>query len=314
MIKTINGAMFGKMVESASKLLDLNREKIDALNVFPVPDGDTGTNMGLTLQSAVKGLKECHTNRLSDICDVVSKGALRGARGNSGVITSQIFKGLCKSFRDLNEITVKDFVKAMKVATDTAYAAVSKPKEGTILTVCRLMGASSATQKARDFESFFKNIIEAGEVALASTPDLLPVLKKAGVVDSGGMGLLTIFKGMYAALKGEVIEDVSVDEATEEHVEEKTDDHIIADLQNLSSIEFAYCTEFFIINLKKKTTLADIDRLREALCNIGDSVICIGDLELVKVHVHTNNPGIALTNITKSFTKSVNIGKCGFLF
>ncbi len=295
MIKTINGAMFGKMVESASKLLDLNREKIDALNVFPVPDGDTGTNMGLTLQSAVKGLKECHTNRLSDICDVVSKGALRGARGNSGVITSQIFKGLCKSFRDLNEITVKDFVKAMKVATDTAYAAVSKPKEGTILTVCRLMGASSATQKARDFESFFKNIIEAGEVALASTPDLLPVLKKAGVVDSGGMGLLTIFKGMYAALKGEVIEDVSVDEATEEHVEEKTDDHIIADLQNLSSIEFAYCTEFFIINLKKKTTLADIDRLREALCNIGDSVICIGDLELVKVHVHTNNPGIALT-------------------
>ena len=259
MIKTINGAMFGKMVEYASRLLDINREKVDALNVFPVPDGDTGTNMGLTMQSAVKGLKECHTNRLADICDLVSKGALRGARGNSGVITSQIFKGLCKSFRDLNEITIKDFVKAMKAATDTAYAAVSKPKEGTILTVCRLMSASAASQKAKDFETFFENIIEAGEMALASTPDLLPVLKKAGVVDSGGMGLLIIFKGMNAAIRGETIQDVPHEDVEVEQAPPKEEPTFV-DLQSLSSIEFAYCTEFFIINLKKRTTLADIDR------------------------------------------------------
>ncbi len=293
MLKTINGAMFGKMVVNASKLLDINRSKIDALNVFPVPDGDTGTNMCATLGSAVKELKACHTNRMSDICDTVSRAALRGARGNSGVITSQIVKGLCKSFRELEEITVRDFAKAMKAATDTAYAAVNKPKEGTILTVCRLMSANASSQKTKDFLAFFDSIIEAGEVALASTPDLLPVLKKAGVVDSGGMGLVTIFKGMLTALKGEEIVDAGEDSVVEKIV--KTDEHIQPDLTNLSSIQYAYCTEFFIINLKKKTTLADIDRLSETLNNIGDSVICVGDLELVKVHVHTNSPGVALT-------------------
>lgn len=294
MIKSINGAMFGNMVVTASKLLDSNRSKIDALNVFPVPDGDTGTNMCATLGSAVKELKTCHSNRMCDICDTVSRATLRGARGNSGVITSQIIKGLCKSFRELDEISVKDFAKAMKVATDTAYAAVNKPKEGTILTVCRLMGVSASSQKTKDFQVFFENVINAGEEALASTPELLPVLKKAGVVDSGGMGLVTIFKGMFKALKGEVVEDSPDSEAPiTESV--KKDDHIAPDLTNLSSIQFAYCTEFFITNLKKKTTLADIDRLGETLNGIGDSVICVGDLELVKVHVHTNAPGIALT-------------------
>lgn len=294
MLKTINGATFAKMIVNASKLLDSNRAKIDALNVFPVPDGDTGTNMCATLSSAVKELKGCHSNRTSDICDTVSRATLRGARGNSGVITSQIIKGLCKSFRELDAITVKDFAKGMKVATDTAYAAVNKPKEGTILTVCRLMSVSASAQKTKDFLEFFTNIIEAGEAALASTPDLLPVLKKAGVVDSGGMGLVTIFKGMDKALRGEEIEDVEEDEV-EKKEEVKKDDHIAPDLTNLSSIQFAYCTEFFITNLKKKTTLADIDRLGETLNGIGDSVICVGDLELVKVHVHTNSPGIALT-------------------
>ncbi len=294
MIKSINGAMFGNMVVTASKLLDSNRSKIDALNVFPVPDGDTGTNMCATLGSAVKELKSCHSNRMCDICDTVSRATLRGARGNSGVITSQIIKGLCKSFRELDEISVKDFAKAMKTATDTAYAAVNKPKEGTILTVCRLMGVSASSQRTKDFEVFFENVIKAGEEALASTPDLLPVLKKAGVVDSGGMGLVTIFKGMFKGLKGEVVEDSADNETlTQETV--KKDDHIAPDITNLSSIQFAYCTEFFITNLKKKTTLADIDRLGETLNGIGDSVICVGDLELVKVHVHTNAPGIALT-------------------
>lgn len=293
MLKTINGAMYGKMIVNASKLLDSNRAKIDALNVFPVPDGDTGTNMCATLSSAVKELKSCHSNRMSDICDTVSKATLRGARGNSGVITSQIIKGLCKSFRELDEISVKDFVKAMKVATETAYAAVNKPKEGTILTVCRMMSENASSQRTKDMLAFFESIIAAGEAALASTPELLPVLKKAGVVDSGGMGLVTIFKGMFSALKGEEIEEVEDEAPAVESV--KKDEHIVPDLTNLSSIQFAYCTEFFITNLKKKTTLADIDRLGETLNGIGDSVICVGDLELVKVHVHTNAPGVALT-------------------
>ena len=294
MPKTINGAMFSKMVIAASALLDANRAKIDALNVFPVPDGDTGTNMSLTMQSAVRELKQCSSNRLSDICDSVSKGALRGARGNSGVITSQIFKGLCDGVKDAQEINMRLFGKAMKNATQVAYSAVSKPKEGTILTVVRMMSDCAVSAKAKDFEDYFEQIIEAGEAALEMTPELLPVLKKAGVVDSGGMGLITIFKGMHKALKGE---EVIVDGEAEvvQEVKKTESEPTRADVLNLGTIEFGYCTEFFIINLKKKTTTADIDRLREYLNTIGDSVICIGDLEFVKVHVHTNNPGLAIT-------------------
>lgn len=294
MPKTINGAMFSKMVIAASALLDANRAKIDALNVFPVPDGDTGTNMSLTMQSAVRELKQCSSNRLSDICDSVSKGALRGARGNSGVITSQIFKGLCDGVKDAQEINIRLFGKAMKNATQVAYSAVSKPKEGTILTVVRMMSDCAVSAKAKDFEDYFEQIIEAGEAALEMTPELLPVLKKAGVVDSGGMGLITIFKGMHKALKGE---EVIVDGEAEvvQEVKKTESEPTRADVLNLGTIEFGYCTEFFIINLKKKTTTADIDRLREYLNTIGDSVICIGDLEFVKVHVHTNNPGLAIT-------------------
>lgn len=294
MPKTINSAMFSKMVIAASALLDANRAKIDALNVFPVPDGDTGTNMSLTMQSAVRELKQCSSNRLSDICDSVSKGALRGARGNSGVITSQIFKGLCDGVKDAQEINIRLFGKAMKNATQVAYSAVSKPKEGTILTVVRMMSDCAVSAKAKDFEDYFEQIIEAGEAALEMTPELLPVLKKAGVVDSGGMGLITIFKGMHKALKGE---EVIVDGEAEvvQEVKKTESEPTRADVLNLGTIEFGYCTEFFIINLKKKTTTADIDRLREYLNTIGDSVICIGDLEFVKVHVHTNNPGLAIT-------------------
>ena len=294
MPKTINGAMFSKMVIAASALLDANRAKIDALNVFPVPDGDTGTNMSLTMQSAVRELKQCSSNRLSDICDSVSKGALRGARGNSGVITSQIFKGLCDGVKDAQEINIRLFGKAMKNATQVAYSAVSKPKEGTILTVVRMMSDCAVSAKAKDFEDYFEQIIEAGEAAREMTPELLPVLKKAGVVDSGGMGLITIFKGMHKALKGE---EVIVDGEAEvvQEVKKTESEPTRADVLNLGTIEFGYCTEFFIINLKKKTTTADIDRLREYLNTIGDSVICIGDLEFVKVHVHTNSPGLAIT-------------------
>lgn len=294
MSKSINGAMFIKMIISASQLLELNKSKVDALNVFPVPDGDTGTNMSLTMQSAVNDLKNCQSNRLSEICERTARGALRGARGNSGVITSQILKGLCTSFKDNEKITIKDFAKAMKNATNVAYAAVSKPKEGTILTVMRAMSEGATSSHAKEFEDFFEDIIKAGDIALEQTPELLPVLKKAGVVDSGGMGLMTIFKGMNMALLGQTIEGVKVEEKPKRPAEaEFEDDH--ANVLNLGEIEFGYCTEFFIINIKKRTTMADIDRLREYLMSIGDSVICIGDLELIKVHVHTNNPGHALS-------------------
>ncbi len=293
MQKTLKGASFAKMVIAASKLLDVSREYIDTLNVFPVPDGDTGTNMSLTMQSAVKELKACKSNSLQDIADSVSRGALRGARGNSGVITSQIFRGICAVLKDCNEADVKTFAKALKNATDVAYSAVSKPKEGTILTVCRMISehVSSICGKIKDFETLFQEIIAKGEEAVQLTPTLLPVLKKAGVVDSGGTGLLTIYKGMYKGLIGEEIEGAPVEEP-----EIKTEglmEH--ADTLNLGTIEFGYCTEFFIINLKKKTTLADIDRLKEYLMTIGDCVLVIGDLEFVKVHVHTNNPGQALS-------------------
>ena len=296
MPKTIGGTEFRKMIVSGAKVLEINRAKVDSLNVFPVPDGDTGTNMSLTIQSAVKELSMCPSNRLSELCDAVSKGALKGARGNSGVILSQLFRGICAEIKNGDQITVKAFAKAMENGTKVAYSAVSKPKEGTMLTVARLMSEFARQQapKYKDFAVFMADVIKRGEEALAQTPELLPVLKKAGVVDSGGMGLLCIYRGFLSVLNGEeVTEEVALPEAqkTEEEVFGDNSDIINLDL---GEIEFAYCTEFFVINLKKQTTLADIDKLKQKLLGIGDCVICIGDLELIKVHVHTNTPGLAL--------------------
>lgn len=297
MPKSIGGTEFRKMIVSGAKVLEINRSKVDSLNVFPVPDGDTGTNMSLTIQSAVKELSLCTSNRLSELCDAVSKGALKGARGNSGVILSQLFRGICSEIKKAEEITLKSFAKAMENGTKVAYSAVSKPKEGTILTVARKMSeyARQAAPKFRNFSEFLDSVIKKGEEALAETPELLPVLKKAGVVDSGGMGLLCVYRGFLSALNGEEVAgelDISAEAGkSEEDVFGDNSDIINLDL---GEIEFAYCTEFFVINLKKSTTLADIDKLKEKLMRIGDSVICIGDLELVKVHVHTNNPGQAL--------------------
>ena len=238
-MKSINGAMFAKMVINASRLLEINREKIDSLNVFPVPDGDTGTNMSLTIKSAVAEVKKCTSNTLADIAESASKGALRGARGNSGVITSQIFRGMCAVLKDSQSIDVKTFAKALKSATDVAYSAVSKPKEGTILTVSRMISECAVQSKAKEFEQFFEEILIRGEEALNLTPELLPVLKKAGVVDSGGMGLLTIYKGMQKAILGEEIE---AGEAEVEVVKVETSSLEHADILNLGSIEFGYCT------------------------------------------------------------------------
>ena len=293
MQKTINGAMLKSMILTAAKLLEINRAAVDALNVFPVPDGDTGTNMSLTFQSAIKELVNCQSNKVEDIAEAVSKGALRGARGNSGVILSQVLRGFCSTLKKSDEIDTKLFAQALVSGAEVAYGAVSKPKEGTMLTVARMVAehAQSVRGKCKDFEAFLPEIISAGNAAVELTPSLLPVLKKAGVVDAGGKGLMCLYEGMYKALMGESVgEDMVVPTAT---VADNPMEH--ADIMNLGNIEFAYCTEFFIINLHKKTTLADIERLRETLMSIGDSVIVIGDLEFVKVHVHTNQPGKALS-------------------
>ena len=301
MQKTINSTEFRKMVLSGARMLEINRAKVDALNVFPVPDGDTGTNMSLTLQSAVREMNACTSNRFQEICDAVSKGALKGARGNSGVISSQIFRGICSVIKETKDsFDTKTFAKAMEAGTKVAYSAVSIPKEGTILTVVRCMSEAAAklASKHKDFVDYLTALIEVGDEALARTPELLPVLKKAGVVDSGGVGLMTIMRGFLAAISGE---DTDLDEIPTAAIDsKKSEDEVFGDNSDiinldLGDIEFAYCTEFFVINLKQMTTLADIDRLKEKLMQIGDSVICIGDLELVKVHVHTNTPGIALT-------------------
>lgn len=295
MKKTINGQMLKSMVLSAAKYLDLNRASVDALNVFPVPDGDTGTNMSLTLQSAAKEIANLRSNKTSEVAEAVSKGALRGARGNSGVILSQILRGLCQILKQEEEIDLKTFAQALKTGAEVAYGAVSQPKEGTILTVIRMIAesAQSVRRKCADFEEFFKEIIQAGNAAVDITPTLLPVLKKAGVVDAGGKGLMCVLVGMEKALLGEtitgessfIIPDASASDGNFEHM----------DILSLGNIEFAYCTEFFVININKKTTMADIERFKEFLLTIGDSVIVIGDLEFVKVHVHTNQPGLALT-------------------
>lgn len=292
MQKTINGATFKKMVLAGVSLLEQNKEYIDSLNVFPVPDGDTGTNMFLTMKSAVGEINKCMNTDMASLSEAFSKGALRGARGNSGVITSQIFKGFCSVTKNCKEITTKDFAKAMQEGANIAYKAVTKPKEGTILTVIRVMAenAVSLAKRHDDFEVFLKKVIATGEEILKQTPEMLPVLKKAGVVDSGGRGILVIFTGFERFISGE--EDLEF--TFEDDTKPQSVDDVIADINNLGDIEFGYCTEYMIINMLKKTTEADIDKLREKLMEIGDSVICIGDLSLVKVHVHTNEPNKAL--------------------
>lgn len=298
MPKLINSIEFRKMVASGAKLLETNRAKVDALNVFPVPDGDTGTNMSLTIQSAVREMNACPSNNFMEVCDAISKGALRGARGNSGVILSQIFRGICQVIREGGDFDTRVFARAMTSGTTVAYSAVSVPKEGTILTVIRMMSeyAVKIASKKMEFDEFLTKVIEEGDRALAMTPELLPVLKKAGVVDSGGVGLMTVFRGFLAAIKGEDIgaDDIQTEASTSAPEAGFGDNSDVINL-DLGEIQFAYCTEFFVINLKKSTTLSDIDRLREKLMGIGDSVICIGDLEMIKVHVHTNDPGVALT-------------------
>ena len=292
MQKSVNGATFRKMIIGGISLLDQNKQLVDSLNVFPVPDGDTGTNMFLTMKSAGNEVNNCPDNSIKNLCESFSKGALRGARGNSGVITSQIIKGMTSVLSTVESINAKNLAKAILEGSKVAYKAVTKPKEGTILTVIRVMGeqAVEIAKKVSDVEEFLRLVIEKGEDILQQTPEMLPVLKKAGVVDSGGRGLIVIFTGFYKALIGD--EEFSV--VFDDGQPIQTADDVIADINNLADIEFGYCTEYMIINMNKKTTEADIEKLKQKLMQIGDSVLCIGDLLLVKVHVHTNQPNLAL--------------------
>ncbi len=300
----IDGLKFKEMLEGGSRALEINRDTIDSLNVFPVPDGDTGTNMSLTLASAVREANACKSLLVDEIADAFSKGALRGARGNSGVISSQIFKGFAVALAGKVDITPRAFAECLKSGAEIAYSAVTKPKEGTILTVIRVMAeeaeAAARGRKKVEFEPFLKRVIDAGEDILQKTPDMLPVLKKAGVVDAGGRGLVTVFDGMYRVLMGlepALISGESVKIQPEEKVEVEQDFDILEN--DYEHITFQYCTEYFITHLKKEVTDAAIDRYREYLMSIGDCVLVIGDTELVKTHVHTNHPDRAINAALK---------------
>lgn len=290
----IDNSLLIEMFKGAQQNLALNKEYVDSLNVFPVPDGDTGTNMGLTMTSTVRELETVSPETVQETASAFAKGALKGARGNSGVILSQIFKGMSLVLAEAKTVNTKVFAKALLSGADKAYSAVTIPKEGTILTVIRVIGeyAVKISSRTQEFVEFFKKILKRGEEALADTPKLLPILAKAGVVDSGGQGLIYILEGMYNVVAGIPMRTVSLFKPLTE--EESKTVAFENDVHDLDNIQFAYCTEFFIINLKKHITYADIDKLRDKLQKIGDCVLVIGDLEMVKVHVHTNSPDKAL--------------------
>lgn len=298
----ITASLMKRMFIAAGKMLEVNKAQVDALNVFPVPDGDTGTNMSLTMVSAVKEISSLTSTSMAEFADKLAKGALRGARGNSGVILSQILKGFSNVIAKSDECDAKTFAKGMREGAELAYRAVSKPKEGTILTVIRGMAeeAIDLAKRTNNIEKLMNGILAKGEIVLAQTPDMLEVLKKAGVVDSGGYGLIVLFKGLIMGYLDQEVtgaEEYGVADTKSTSIDSAfpDDSELILDYESLGELDFGYCTEFFITNIKKRTTVTDIDKLRDYLNEIGNSVICIGDLSLIKVHVHTNNPGKALS-------------------
>lgn len=288
---TIGGAMLKEMFLTGAALLEKNRAYIDSLNVFPVPDGDTGTNMSMTMQSAVKEIQNCKGTNVGDIAAAASLGALKGARGNSGVILSQILRGFARALSGKEEMAPENFAAALTTGTEAAYKAVMKPKEGTMLTVARMM-AEAVIKEANEGANLYKLIdvmIDEGERALLLTPELLPVLKEAGVVDSGGKGLVTILRGFKMVIDGEEVDEYVP--APQQNTAEITGNEEGADLEALDDIEFGYCTEFFIIHLDESFSETDLDKLREKLMKIGDSVVVAYDSDFIKIHVHSNCPG-----------------------
>ena len=289
--KTIDGVLLRDMVVTGAALLEKNREAVDALNVFPVPDGDTGTNMSLTMASATKEVNQKEYLSAGEAAAALAKGALRGARGNSGVITSQLYRGFARALEGVERITPTQFAQALKRGAETAYKAVMKPKEGTILTVARVIAEEAVKQAERapeDYDALFANILSTGDTILKKTQQMLPALTQAGVVDAGGRGLLLIYMGYAACLRGEEVPTEKL-ELSGDGTASFEDDH-----DAIGEIKFAYCTEFLIQNLYPDILEEDIDSFRRRLNRIGDCVLVVGDLSLVKVHVHTNEPGKAL--------------------
>ena len=292
-LEKIDGVLFRKALNSAAKLLEINKEEVNSLNVFPVPDGDTGTNMCLTVESAVtKGLSVTD-NDVYKIALATSQGSLMGARGNSGVILSQLFRGFANGLKGKEIIDIKTFAEGLKKASDTAYNAVMKPTEGTILTVARECAefALKHSNEEKNIVDFLERIIQHGDDVLERTPEMLPVLKQAGVVDSGGKGLMYLYKGFYNGLIGKDehgdIESPHIVLKTEES--KKQTEAIDSD-----DIKFAYCTEFMI-----NTNYSDIEAFRNELSELGDSLLAVSGEGIIKVHIHTNNPGIALEKALK---------------
>ena len=294
-MNTIDAATLQRIFLAGAYNINNHKEYINELNVFPVPDGDTGTNMSLTIMAAAAEVQAIENPTIDSLAKAISGGSLRGARGNSGVILSQLFRGFCKDIKGKTELDVMDLASGFSRGVETAYKAVMKPKEGTILTVAKGIAEQSAMSAAQgeDIIEFSKSVIEYGDEVLAGTPELLPVLKEAGVVDSGGQGLMEVLKGMFAALKGETItlNDDSLTPAAPKKEAVKTtgsgNDSI-----STADIKFGYCTEF-IIMLEKEFTEEDEDGFKEYLLSIGDSLVVVSDDEIVKVHVHTNHPGLA---------------------
>lgn len=291
MVKIIDGERLKDMIVGAATLLENHKEALNALNVFPVPDGDTGTNMSLTMISAAKEVMAADKADFKDVINALSVGSLKGARGNSGVILSQIWRGFSAVLGDLNgEINAQDIANALQKGTECAYKAIMKPKEGTILTVARSMAdaASFYVKENDNILGMMHYILSEGESMLKRTPDMLPVLKEAGVVDAGGAGLIIIFRGFKKVLDGETFDAI-------ETLDLEMDIKSSGAMDSGSfDIEFAYCTEFFIKNIFKHILQRDVDLFRQNLAKLGDCVLVVGDLNLIKVHVHTNDPGVIL--------------------
>ncbi|WP_033166845.1 DAK2 domain-containing protein [Clostridium sp. KNHs205] len=294
-INNIDANMLRKMFLSGAKSIEAKKEYINELNVFPVPDGDTGTNMTLTIMSAARDVSQMENPTMEGLSKAISSGSLRGARGNSGVILSQLCRGFCKEIKDYQELNTQTLATAASKAVETAYKAVMKPKEGTILTVARGGAEKAAALAAEtdDIEYFCSEIIKHMEEVLAHTPDLLPVLKEAGVVDSGGQGLLEIIKGAYDALLGK---EIDFDQAPgSEHGNAASGSETPVNRENIdtANIKFGYCTEFIIMLEKEYNEKTDLE-FKSYLESIGDSLVVVSDDEIVKVHVHTNDPGLAI--------------------
>ena len=287
-VKTINTELLQKMFLAGAANLEAKKEFINELNVFPVSDGDTGTNMTLTILSAAKEVKALENPDMVAIAKAISSGSLRGARGNSGVILSQLLRGFTKEIREHKEIDTITLAKACERATATAYKAVMKPKEGTILTVAKgaSQKAAELAETTEDLDTFISEVINYAQEVLEKTPEMLPVLKEAGVVDSGGQGLLEVMRGAYDAFQGKEIDYSAIEASAGTKMVKPSE-------QAETEIKFGYCTEF-IIMLEKEFTAKDETEFKAYLESIGDSIVCVADDDIVKIHVHTNDPGLAI--------------------